>query len=90
MSRMPSFLRQRTASRFSWFRFAGFIARRIVCYADTGDTVKQGEIFGLIRFGSRVDLYLPPELKPLVSVGQRVKGGESIIGSDHEKAKVKN
>ena len=61
-------------------QIAGFIARRIVCYADTGDTVKQGEIFGLIRFGSRVDLYLPPEVKPLVSVGQHVKGGESIIG----------
>jgi phosphatidylserine decarboxylase len=61
-------------------QIAGFIARRIVCYADTGDTVKQGEIFGLIRFGSRVDLYLPTEVKPLVSVGQHVKGGESIIG----------
>ena len=61
-------------------QIAGFIARRIVCYADTGDTVKQGEIFGLIRFGSRVDLYLPSEVKPLVSAGQRVKGGESIIG----------
>jgi len=61
-------------------QIAGFIARRIVCYADTGDTVKQGEIFGLIRFGSRVDLYLPPEVKPLVSTGQHVKGGESIIG----------
>jgi len=61
-------------------QIAGFIARRIVCYADTGDTVKKGEIFGLIRFGSRVDLYLPPEVKPLVSTGQHVKGGESIIG----------
>ena len=61
-------------------QIAGFIARRIVCYADTGDTVKKGEIFGLIRFGSRVDLYLPPEVKPLVSPGQHVKGGESIIG----------
>jgi phosphatidylserine decarboxylase len=61
-------------------QIAGFVARRIVCYADTGDTVKQGEIFGLIRFGSRVDLYLPPEVKPLVSTGQHVKGGESIIG----------
>jgi len=61
-------------------QIAGFVARRIVCYANTGDTLKQGEIFGLIRFGSRVDLYLPPDVKPLVSVGQRVKGGESIIG----------
>jgi phosphatidylserine decarboxylase len=42
--------------------------------------VKRGEIFGLIRFGSRVDLYLPLTVKPNVKVGQKVKGGESIIG----------
>ena len=61
-------------------QIAGFVARRIVCYAKAGDTLKKGEIFGLIRFGSRVDLYLPPEVKPIVRVGQHVKGGESIIG----------
>jgi phosphatidylserine decarboxylase len=61
-------------------QIAGFIARRIVCYAKAGDTLKKGEIFGLIRFGSRVDLYLPMEVKPIVRVGQHVKGGESIIG----------
>jgi phosphatidylserine decarboxylase len=61
-------------------QIAGFVARRIVCYAKAGDTLGKGEIFGLIRFGSRVDLYLPPEVKPIVRVGQHVKGGESIIG----------
>jgi phosphatidylserine decarboxylase len=61
-------------------QIAGFVARRIVCYAKAGDTLRKGEIFGLIRFGSRVDLYLPPEVKPIVRVGQHVKGGESIIG----------
>jgi phosphatidylserine decarboxylase len=61
-------------------QIAGFVARRIVCYAKTGDLLRKGEIFGLIRFGSRVDLYLPPEVKPIVRVGQHVKGGESIIG----------
>jgi phosphatidylserine decarboxylase len=61
-------------------QIAGFVARRIVCYAKTGDTLRRGEIFGLIRFGSRVDLYLPPAVKPIVRVGQHVKGGESIIG----------
>jgi len=61
-------------------QIAGFVARRIVCYAKTGDTLRKGEIFGLIRFGSRVDLYLPTEVKPIVRVGQHVKGGESIIG----------
>jgi len=61
-------------------QIAGFVARRIVCYAKAGDLLGKGEIFGLIRFGSRVDLYLPPEVKPIVRVGQHVKGGESIIG----------
>jgi phosphatidylserine decarboxylase len=61
-------------------QIAGFVARRIVCYAKVGDLLRKGEIFGLIRFGSRVDLYLPPEVKPIVRVGQHVKGGESIIG----------
>jgi phosphatidylserine decarboxylase len=61
-------------------QIAGFVARRIVCYAKAGDTLRKGEIFGLIRFGSRIDLYLPTEVKPIVRVGQHVKGGESIIG----------
>ena len=61
-------------------QIAGFVARRIVCYAKPGDLLKRGEIFGLIRFGSRVDLYLPLTVNPAVRVGQKVKGGESIIG----------
>jgi len=66
--------------RILLIQIAGFVARRIVCYAKAGDTLRKGEIFGLIRFGSRVDLYLPTEVKPIVRVGQHVKGGESIIG----------
>jgi phosphatidylserine decarboxylase len=61
-------------------QIAGFVARRIVCYAKAGDTLRMGEIFGMIRFGSRIDLYLPAGVKPVVKVGQHVKGGESIIG----------
>ena len=61
-------------------QIAGFVARRIVCYAKAGDTLRMGEIFGMIRFGSRIDLYLPTKVKPVVRVGQHVKGGESIIG----------
>jgi len=61
-------------------QIAGFVARRIVCYAKAGDTLKKGEIFGMIRFGSRIDLYLPMEVKTIVRLGQHVKGGESIIG----------
>lgn len=67
-------------SKILLIQIAGFVARRIVCYAKAGDTLRRGEIFGLIRFGSRVDLYLPKEVKPIVRVGQHVKGGESIIG----------
>jgi len=61
-------------------QIAGFVARRIVCYARAGDTLKKGQIFGLIRFGSRIDLYLPTEVRPIIRIGQHVKGGESIIG----------
>jgi phosphatidylserine decarboxylase len=61
-------------------QIAGIVARRIVCYAKIGDNLKRGEIFGLIRFGSRVDLYLPLGVRPNVRVGQKVKGGESVIG----------
>ncbi len=59
---------------------AGFIARRIVCYLNPGDILRKGEIFGMIQFGSRIDLYLPIRFKPAVRLGDHVKGGESIIG----------
>jgi phosphatidylserine decarboxylase len=61
-------------------QIAGLVARRIVCYPKVGDFLKRGEILGLIRFGSRVDLYLPLGTKINVQVGRKVKGGESIIG----------
>ena len=58
---------------------AGLIARRIVCWPRVGDRVIQGERFGLIRFGSRVDLYVPEESEALVAPGDRVYGGETIL-----------
>jgi phosphatidylserine decarboxylase len=61
-------------------QIAGLVARRIVCYVNSGNVLAKGQIFGLIRFGSRVDLYLPASVKPTVWIGQHVKGGESIIG----------
>ncbi len=60
---------------------AGLVARRIICRLSPGDQVKAGERFGLICFGSRVDVYLPPETEPRVSVGDRVKAGISVIGA---------
>lgn len=68
-------------------QIAGFVARRIVCYVKTGDLLKRGEIFGMIRFGSRVDLYLPAAIQPIVRVGQHLKAGESIIGYRYEEEK---
>jgi phosphatidylserine decarboxylase len=58
---------------------AGFVARRIKCYLREGQEVIPGERFGLIRFGSRTDVYLPPDWPPLVIVGQRMVGGETVI-----------
>lgn len=59
---------------------AGLIARRIVCWIREGDTVVRGARFGMIRFGSRTDLFLPIGTQIRVAPGQKVKGGESIIG----------
>ena len=67
-------------TKILFIQIAGFVARRIVCYAKAGNMLRRGEIFGLIRFGSRVDLYLPIEVQPAVRLGQHVTGGESIIG----------
>lgn len=60
-------------------QIAGLIARRILTFIREGDTPGIGARFGLIRFGSRVDLYLPPERTALVSVGQRAIGGETVM-----------
>ena len=62
-------------------QIAGLIARRIVCRLQKGERVETGQRFGLIRFGSRVDVYLPTDAAIKVSVGQKVKGGESILAS---------
>ena len=61
-------------------QMTGFLARRIVCNLDIGDRVGQGDCYGIIQFGSRVNLYLPPSASILINEGDRVKGGETIIG----------
>jgi phosphatidylserine decarboxylase len=61
-------------------QIAGVLARRIVCWKKPGDRVDLGERFGLIRFGSRTDLILPPEVEIAVKLGDRVQGGVTIIG----------
>jgi phosphatidylserine decarboxylase len=61
-------------------QIAGLIARRIVCWLKEGMKVKKGERFGLIRFGSRVELYLPLDSTLLVKLGDKVRAGETPIG----------
>jgi phosphatidylserine decarboxylase len=61
-------------------QIAGVVARRIVCRVQAGDALKAGERFGLIRFGSRTDLIVPRGTTMKVAVGDRVRGGESVMG----------
>jgi phosphatidylserine decarboxylase len=60
-------------------QIAGLIARRIVCNVREGDALRTGDRFGIIRFGSRTDLYLPEGVRPLVAEGQTMIGGETLI-----------
>jgi phosphatidylserine decarboxylase len=65
--------------RYGVVQIAGLIARRIVGFVEEGDRLEVGERFGLIRFGSRVDVYLPDGVKPVVGVGQTMVAGETVI-----------
>lgn len=62
-------------------QIAGLVARRILCWSKQGETLAQGERFGLIRFGSRLDVYLPVEAKAAVSVGQTAIAGETLLAT---------
>jgi len=72
-------LTSKEGHRVTCVQIAGLIARRILCYVDEGSNVIKGERFGFIRFGSRVDLYLPRTTKVLVSLGDKVVGGETLV-----------
>ncbi len=63
----------------TFVQIAGLIARRIVCWLEPGDSVTRGHRFGLIRFGSRVDVYLPEDFQPMVSPGEKVTAGETVL-----------
>jgi len=62
-------------------QIAGLVARRILCDVREGDSVRAGDRFGIIRFGSRTDIYLPEGVEPLIAVGQTMVGGETVIAS---------
>jgi phosphatidylserine decarboxylase len=66
--------------KIAFVQIAGLIARRIVCWVIGGDELIKGERFGLIRFGSRVDLYLPLQTQLEISKGQKVRAGETVLG----------
>ncbi len=61
-------------------QIAGLLARRIVCWACKGDSLVKGQRFGLIRFGSRVDVYIPQQVQLEVETGQKVRAGETVLG----------
>jgi len=74
---------QAAGARVVTKQIAGILARRIVCYVKPGDTLSTGQRFGLIRFGSRVDILIPPKFTVCAHPGQRVRGGESILAVSH-------
>ena len=67
------------SGRFGVVQIAGLVARRIVCFTHEGALVGAGERIGLIRFGSRVDVYLPPDAQIVVAVDSRAIAGETVI-----------
>ena len=66
--------------KIAFVQIAGLIARRIICRIQPGDAVSRGQRYGMICFGSRLDIYLPDDVEPTVAVGDHVKAGTSILG----------
>jgi phosphatidylserine decarboxylase len=74
-------LEDREGNVWSMVQIAGLVARRIVCRVETGDALARGQRFGMIKFGSRVDLYLPEGYVPTVSVGCEVLAGQTVVAA---------
>jgi phosphatidylserine decarboxylase len=68
-----------SGEEISCVQVAGLIARRILCYVKAGDRLTRGQRYGFIRFGSRVDLYLPPGTRPRVAIGDKVKATTTVL-----------
>ena len=71
--------RARSGQDVTCVQIAGLIARRILCYVDEGAELVRGQRYGFIRFGSRVDLYLPPDSRPRVAIGDSVKASSTVL-----------
>ena len=67
------------APKIGFVQIAGLVARRILCDVDVGDHLAAGQIYGLIRFGSRVDVWLPATVEPQVRAGQKSIAGETVL-----------
>jgi phosphatidylserine decarboxylase len=72
-------LRLDSGTEISCVQVAGLIARRILCYVKPGERLTRGMRYGFIRFGSRVDVYLPPDAKPKVAIGDKVKASSTVL-----------
>ncbi len=72
-------IRMEDGRQIAVVQIAGLVARRIMCWVEPGQPLRTGERFGLIRFGSRLDVYLPEGVQPQVALGQTMIAGESII-----------
>ena len=80
----------RGEEKFLLVQIAGFLARRIVCYVRKDDQLQKGEPFGMIAFGSRVDLYVPEHYEPMVRVDQKVKSGLTVLARLKESKTVRH
>jgi len=74
-------IRAHDGKQVTCIQIAGLIARRILCYVDINDPVSLGQRYGFIRFGSRVELYLPLTYKVRVNIGDKIKGGSDVVAS---------
>ena len=72
-------IRMNDGREMTCVQIAGLVARRILCYVKAGDRLVKGQRFGFIRFGSRVDVYLPPDSRAQVTVGDKVYAGETVL-----------
>ena len=77
-------IRDQEGNAWTVVQIAGLIARRIICWTEPGDTLARGDRFGLIKFGSRLDLYLPGDYVPCVRIGDTVLAGQTILASSQE------
>ena len=78
--------RLKDGTRVTFVQVAGLVARRILCYVQKGNELKKGERYGFIRFGSRLDVYLPLDATPCVTIGEKVLGTETVLAKLAPKA----